>query len=54
MTDDMVIRPYSKHTTVWENMLSEKLVDAWTGAKPAADVCAEVAAEMNASLAEEQ
>lgn len=53
MKEDMVIRPYSKHTTIWENMISEKLVEAWTGAKTADVVCTEVAAEMNAYLAEE-
>lgn len=53
MTEDMVIRPYSKHTTVWEDMISEKLIDAWTGAKDAESVCKEIAAEMNSDLAEE-
>ncbi len=53
MTEDMVIRPYSKHTTIWEDMISEKLVDAWTGTKAVKDVCADIATEMNADLAEE-
>lgn len=53
MAQDMVIRPYSKHTTVWENMLTEKLVDAWTGAKSVAEVCADIEKDMNAKLAEE-
>ncbi len=53
MTKDMVIRPYSKHTTVWEDMISEKLIDAWTGTKDTATVCKEIAAEMNSDLAEE-
>ncbi len=53
MTEDMVIRPYSKHTTVWEDMISEKLVDAWTGTKDTATVCKEIATEMNSDLAEE-
>lgn len=53
MSDDMVIRPYSKHTTVWEDMISEKLVDAWNGSKEVKDVCTDIATEMNADLAEE-
>ncbi len=54
MMGDLVIRPYSKSTVVWENMSSEKLVEAWTGAKTADEVCKDIASEMNASLAEEQ
>lgn len=53
MADDMVIRPYSKHTTVWEDMISEKLVDAWTGTREVSEVCAEIEAEMNADISEE-
>ena len=40
-------------TTVWEDMMTEKLKEAWTGEKATADVCADIAAEMNAALAEE-
>ncbi len=53
MMNDLVIRPYSKTTVTWENMISEKLVDAWTGAKSVEDVCADITAEMNATLATE-
>ena len=53
MMKDLVIRPYSKTTVTWENMISEKLVDAWTGAKSVEDVCADITAQMNATLAEE-
>ncbi len=49
----LVFRPYSRDTTVWEDMMIEKLQDAWTGAKPTEDVCKDIAAEMNAALAEE-
>ena len=49
----LVFRPYSRDTTVWEDMMIEKLQDAWTGAKPTEDVCKDIAAEMNADLAEE-
>ena len=33
--------------------MTEKLKEAWTGEKATADVCADIAAEMNAALAEE-
>ena len=49
----LVFRPYSKNTVEWENMQTEKLQDAWTGDKPVEDVCKDIAAEMNAALAEE-
>ena len=49
----LVFRPYSRDTTVWEDMMIEKLQDAWTGAKPVEDVCIDIATEMNAALAEE-
>jgi len=53
MMNDLVIRPYSKTTVTWENMINEKLVDAWTGTKTVEDVCADITTEMNASLASE-
>lgn len=53
MMNDLVIRPYSKSTVSWENMSSEKLIEAWTGAKSAEEVCLDIAKEMNAFLAEE-
>ena len=53
MMKDLVIRPYSKTTVTWENMISEKLVDAWTGKKSVEDVCKDITTEMNATLAEE-
>ena len=49
----LVFRPYSRDTTVWEDMMIEKLQDAWTGEKAVEDVCKDIAAEMNADLAEE-
>ncbi len=53
MTEDMVIRPYTKHTTVWEDKNTETLVDAWTGARSADEVCKELADFMNSAIAEE-
>lgn len=49
----LVFRPYSRNTVVWEDMVTEKLKDAWTGDKAIEDVCADIAAQMNADLAEE-
>ena len=49
----LVFRPYSRSTTVWEDMMIEKLQDAWTGERPVDEVCVEIANEMNAALAEE-
>ncbi len=54
MMKDLQIRPYSKSTVVWENMISEKLIKAWTGEQDAKTVCADIAKEMNALLAEEE
>ena len=49
----LVFRPYSRDTTVWEDMMIEKLQDAWTGEVPVDEVCKNIADEMNAALAEE-
>lgn len=53
MDDTLVFYPHSKNTTAWENMATEKLVKAWTGDASVADVCKEIAEEMNKLLAEE-
>lgn len=50
---NLVFRPYSRNTVVWEDMITEKLKEAWTGDKAVEDVCADIAAQMNADLAEE-
>jgi multiple sugar transport system substrate-binding protein len=49
----LIFRPYSKYTTVWEDMQTEKFKDAWTGDKDTAEVCKDIAASMNETLAEE-
>lgn len=54
MMEQVVIRPYSMDTVVWENMSQEKLVDAWNGTSSMSDVCKEIAASMNESLQSEQ
>ena len=50
---DLVFRPYSKYTTVWEDMQTEKLKDAWTGEKDVPTVCQEICDSMNQTLSEE-
>ena len=49
----LVFRPYSRDTTVWEDMMIEKLQEAWTDASKTEAVCKDIATEMNADLAEE-
>ena len=49
----LVFRPYSRVTTIWEDMMTEELKAAWTGEKATADVCKDIAAKMNEALAEE-
>ena len=53
MMDDMEIRPYSRATVTWENENSELLKSVYTGEKSMADVCIEMANQMNDKLAEE-
>lgn len=50
---DLVIRPYSKTTITWEEMISEKLIDAWTGKREVEDICNDIEVEMNDILSEE-
>ncbi|WP_195988411.1 sugar ABC transporter substrate-binding protein [Clostridium sp. D53t1_180928_C8] len=54
MMDNLVIRPYSKTTVTWEEMTSEKLIDAWTGKKEVKDVCNDITTQMNEILSDEQ
>lgn len=53
MMDNLVIRPYSKTTITWEDMISEKLIKAWNGEVEVKDVCNDIANEMNNILADE-
>ncbi len=53
MTKDMVIRPYSKKTVVWENMSIEKLKPVWDGKVDMETALKEIATEMNTVLSEE-
>ena len=53
MTQDMVIRPFSKNTVTWENADNTALQAVYNGEKSMEDVCKEMAAKMNEVLAEE-
>ena len=53
MTQDMVIRPFSKNTITWENADNAALQAVYNGEKSMEDVCKEMAAKMNEVLAEE-
>lgn len=54
MMADTVLRPYSVETVTWEDMSKEKLVNAWNGTTSMADVCKDIANEMNSDLEKEQ
>ena len=54
MLDDAQAYPSSKNTQVWYQVLMERMVDAFSGAKPMDQVCKDFAVEMNQFLAEEQ
>lgn len=49
----LVFRPYSKNTTIWEDMASDELKAAWLGDAAMEDVCKKIAASMNQTLSEE-
>lgn len=53
MRANAILYPYSKNTQAWYQMILEKMVSAWDGTVPMADVCKDIAADMNSKLAEE-
>ena len=53
MSENMVIRPYSRNTKVWEDYSQETMVKAYTGDMAMDEVCEDIAAYMNKQLAEE-
>lgn len=53
MQDDMVIRPHSKNTVVWENASIDWFKRAWTKEITMEEACLGAAKEMNEILAEE-
>lgn len=54
MLEDAQAYPSSKNTQVWYQVLMERMVDGFSGAKPMDKVCKDFAVEMNQFLAEEQ
>lgn len=53
MTENMVIRPYSKSTVTWEDTANELFKNGWTGDETIEESCLKIAEEMNKTLAEE-
>lgn len=53
MMKDMVIRPYSRNTVVWENKLTDAMKQVWEGTKDMDTACKDFAAAMNQVLAQE-
>lgn len=53
MTKDMVIRPYSKATKIWEDYSQETMVKAYEGQITMEEACKDIAAYMNEKLGEE-
>ena len=53
MTEDMVIRPYTKNTKIWEDYSQITMVKAYTGEMTMEEVCKDIAAFMNKEIAEE-
>lgn len=50
MSDNMVIRPYTRNTKVWEDYSQETMVKAYTGEMTMKEVCEEIARFMNEEL----
>lgn len=50
---DLVVRPASRSTVVWENSNNDNLVKAWNNEVTMEEACKNAAADMNAHLAEE-
>ena len=53
MTKDMVIRPYTASTKVWEDYSQQVMVRAYTAEITMEEACKEIAAFMNTQIAEE-
>ncbi len=49
----LVFRPYTKYTGRWENAMTDSLIDAWNNPSTMTEVCKQIAAEMNATIADE-
>lgn len=51
---ELIFRPYSRNTTAWEDMATEKLKAAWSGEVTMEEACKKIATSMNEILAEEE
>lgn len=54
MSENMVIRPYTRNTKVWEDYSQETMVKAYTGDMTMEAVCKDIAAFMDEQIEEEQ
>ena len=54
MKENLVIRPYSQSTVIWENYASEKLIDTWRGIVTPEEACKDISNKMNEFLKDEQ
>jgi len=50
---ELIFRPYSRSTGIWEEMVNKELSAAWTGDATMEAVCIEIAKQMNQTLSEE-
>ena len=53
MTENMVLRPYTRETKAWEDYSQETMKKAYTGENTMEEVCRDIAAFMNQCIAEE-
>lgn len=50
----LVMRPYSKYSSRWEDSFTDGLIPAWNDPSQMTDVCKDLANQMNQTLAEEK
>ncbi len=50
---DLVIRPHSRATVVWENKNTANLVEAWSNKVSIDEACKKAASDMNELLSQE-
>ncbi len=53
MREDVVFRPYTRATMVWENMITTDLKAAWSGEMTMEEACAQLTQDMNQAISEE-
>ena len=53
MRDDVVFRPYTRATMVWENLITTDLKAAWTGEMTMEQACAKLTQDMNEAISQE-